>query len=520
MTTDVLFIAPGNAKGIYQDLSNNYAAIESPTWALLLAESCRSVGYSVNIMDVNAEKLTHQQAFDRIIDVSPRFIVFVVYGQNVNAGTTGMSGATALSNFIKSKDGNYPIVYIGSHVQALPIDTLNNEDSIDIVCTNEGVYALRNLLKIEEINPVSLSKIKGIGYRNFDGVKLTDPEKVVPQERMDIDLPGYAWDLLPYKEKPFDLYRSPMWHGEYNNEKRTPYAAIQTALGCQFKCDFCMINMINRDDNDPIGVASKYSKMRYWSTDFIIKEFDKLIEFGVKTIRIVDEMFLLNPKYYIPLCRELSDRNKDDSLRMWAYSRVDTIKREGILDLVRSAGIKWLAIGIESGNRKIRLEISKGKFEDVNIEDVINKIHESDIEVMANYIFGLPGDTMETMEETLRLSIKLCTIGWNAYPAMALPGSQLYKDALDGHYELPSSYGGYSFHSYKTVPLSTDTLSAAEVLEFRDESYNRYHNSKCFLERVERKYGKTAIENIKKMTKIKLKRKLVEDFYFDKEKER
>jgi len=205
---DVVFITPGNAKGIYQDLSNDYAAIEPPTWSLLLAESCRSVGYAVDIIDVNAERLTHQQTFDRIIGLSPRFVVFVVYGQNVNAGTTGMSGATALSNFIKSKNSDYPIVYIGSHVQALPIDALNNENSIDVVCTNEGVYALRNLLKIKKLNPIALSKVKGIGYRDFDKIQLTDPEKVVPQDRMDIDLPGYAWDLLPYKEKPFDLYRS------------------------------------------------------------------------------------------------------------------------------------------------------------------------------------------------------------------------------------------------------------------------------------------------------------------------
>ena len=135
---------------------------------------------------------------------------------------------------------------------------------------------------------------------------------------MDIDLPGYAWDLLPFKNKPLDLYRSPMWHAEYIKDQRSPYAAIQTSLGCQFKCSFCMINLINRNNSDEVGVASNYSGMRYWSPEFIIKEFDKLINFGVKTIRIVDEMFLLNPKYYIPLCEMLADRNKDDSLRMWA----------------------------------------------------------------------------------------------------------------------------------------------------------------------------------------------------------
>ena len=71
-----------------------------------------------------------------------------------------------------------------------------------------------------------------------------------------------------------------------------------------------MINIINKNDHENIGVASNYSGMRFWSTDFIIKEFDKLISMGVKTIKITDEMFLLNPKYYIPLCEKLGERNK------------------------------------------------------------------------------------------------------------------------------------------------------------------------------------------------------------------
>jgi len=508
---DALFVVPGNAKGVYQALSDDYSAIETPTWALLLAESCRSIGYNVKILDITAEKLSHKNAVDRIIEINPKFIVFVVYGQNVNAGTTNMSGAVALSSFIKSNKINSPIIYIGSHVQALPIDALEKESSIDIICTNEGVYSLRSLLNLEKINPVALSKVKGIGYRDFDKVILTPAEKVVPQERLDIDLPGYAWDLLPYEEKPFDLYRSPMWHAEYNFNQRSPYAAIQTSLGCQFKCEFCMINIINRDDNDPIGVAGNYNSMRYWSTGFIIKEFDKLIKMGVKTIRIVDEMFLLNPKYYIPLCEQLSERNKDDSLRMWAYSRIDTIRRPGILNLVRQAGIKWLALGIESGDKAIRLEVSKGKFDDVNISQVIENVHDADIEVMANYIFGLPSDTKETMKKTFDLSKDLCTAGWNTYAAMALPGSQLYKTAIEKQYTLPEDYAGYSFHAYNTQPLPTEFLTPEEVLEYRDQCFTDYHLYEPFLRKIENKFGIDAVENIKIMTRVKLKRKILGD---------
>ena len=507
---DCLFLVTKSSKKTYQKLSQTYSAIEPPTWALLLAESTRSVGFKVNILDANAENLSEEEILKRIKDVSPKLICLVVYGQNVNAGTTNMSGAIHTSEYLK-KFITTPISIIGSHVQALPLETLKAEKSIDFVFTNEGVYSLRNLLKLNDFSPMSLSRIKGIAFRNENQLIINEPEKVVPNEKMDIDLPGYAWDLLPYKTKPLDLYRAPMWHAEYDFEKRTPYASLQTSLGCQFGCNFCMINILNRDDNDEIGVASNYSKMRFWTTNFIIKEFDKLIKMGVKTIRIVDEMFLLNPKYYIPLCEQLAERNKDDSLRIWSYSRIDTVKRPEILKLVRSAGIKWLALGIESGEKSVRLEVDKGKFEDVDVRKVIQKVHEADINVMANYIFGLPGDTKETVKKTFDLSLELCTAGWNTYGAMALPGSFLYKKALDEGKQLPDTYEGFSFHSYETLPLSTEKLSAKEIITLRDEAFNQYHNHKPFLNLIEKKFGKEAANNIVDMTKIKLKRKIKGD---------
>ena len=507
---DCLFLVTKSSKKTYQKLSQTYSAIEPPTWALLLAESTRSVGFKVNILDANAENLSEEEILKRIRDVSPKLICLVVYGQNVNAGTTNMSGAIHTSEYLK-KFITTPISIIGSHVQALPLETLKTEKSIDFVFTNEGVYSLRNLLKLNDFSPMSLSRIKGIAFRNENQLIINEPEKVVPNEKMDIDLPGYAWDLLPYKTKPLDLYRAPMWHAEYDFEKRTPYASLQTSLGCQFGCNFCMINILNRDDNDEIGVASNYSKMRFWTTNFIIKEFDKLIKMGVKTIRIVDEMFLLNPKYYVPLCEQLAERNKDDSLRIWSYSRIDTVKRPEILKLVRSAGIKWLALGIESGEKSVRLEVDKGKFEDVDVRKVIQKVHEADINVMANYIFGLPGDTKETVKKTFDLSLELCTAGWNTYGAMALPGSFLYKKALDEGKQLPDTYEGFSFHSYETLPLSTEKLSAKEIITLRDEAFNQYHNHKPFLNLIEKKFGKEAANNIVDMTKIKLKRKIKGD---------
>ncbi len=507
---DVVFLNPSNLEGIYQSLANDYAAIEPPTWALLLAQSVRSQGFKAIILDAPAEQLTDEEILTRIVELNPRLVCFVVYGQNVNAGTASMSGATRTSNYLKQYSPSLKIAYVGSYVQALPKKALQDEQSIDFAFTNEGVYSLWNVLKLKEINESSLQNIRGIVWRSSSEIMINPPEQVVPNERMDLDLPGYAWDLLPFKETPFDLYRAPMWHAEYDQSKRTPYAALQTSLGCMFSCSFCMINTINRDDTEEIGVSGEYSKMRFWSPDFIIQEFDKLVSLGVRTIRIVDEMFLLNRKYFVPLCEILGSRDYAPELRMWAYSRVDTIKNPQYLNLVRSAGIKWLALGIESAERTVRLEISKGQFEDVDIKKVVDYVHEAGIEVMANYIAGLPGETEELMQSTLDLSIELCTSGWNMYPAMALPGSQLYKDAVSEKLPLPESYAANSFHAFETLPLGTEHLSPAQVLKFRDRAFQTYHSNEKFLSRIESRFGLEARRAVVEMNKVVLRREVVE----------
>ena len=146
---DVVFITPQNSSGIYQGLSKKYSAIETPTWALLLAESCRSKGYKVSILDCLAENLNDEEAYQRIKEINPRTISFVVYGQNVNAGTTNMSGATRLSNYLKKNNIKQLISFFGSHVQALPKETLLKEKSIDFVFL--GAWNFKNeILKKEK----------------------------------------------------------------------------------------------------------------------------------------------------------------------------------------------------------------------------------------------------------------------------------------------------------------------------------------------------------------------------------
>jgi radical SAM superfamily enzyme YgiQ (UPF0313 family) len=507
---DVLFVNADSSVQVYQGLAKTYSAIEPPTWALLLAQSCRAKGFGVAILDCDAEKLSLSDAVGRIENANPRLVVFVVYGQNPNSGTTGMIGATALAQELRCRYPEFPICFVGSHTSALPFEVLQLP-YVDFVLLNEGVYALHNLLRTDLRNGVGA--VKGIGYKAGDvsGRRhpvLNEPQAVVPQDRMDIDMPGYAWDLLPYRSRPLDLYRAHFWHAEFDHAKRTPFAAIYTSLGCTFACDFCMINIVNRMENGS-GIDASHSRgMRFWSAKLIANELETLAKMGVETIRISDEMFFLNRKYYEPLLRDLVER--DLRLRMWAYARVDTVRHEYI-DLFRRAGINWLALGIEAGNQTVRQEVSKGSFREVNILAVCDKVRAEGMNIISNYIFGFPDDTLETMRETLDLALELNTEMANMYPCQALPGSPMYHLAKRQGWKLPETYSGYAFLSYDSQPLPTKHVTAAEVLRFRDTAWHTYFSNPAYLTLVETKFGAQERANVEAMAKVRLRRKLLGD---------
>ena len=506
MTLDCLLINPDSSLKAYQGLSSKYSAIEPPTWALLLAESCRSKNFNVGILDCCAEALDLDESVRRIHSLSPRVALFVVYGQNPNAGTTSMIGATELAFKLKFCHPDIHVCFVGSHISALPREVISLP-FVDTILLNEGVYALHNLLASDLRS--DLPCIKGIGWKDELGAcVLNDPEQIVPQDRMDLDLPGYAWDLLPYHERPLDLYRSHVWHGNFNEQLRTPYAAIYTSLGCIYGCEFCMINILNRVDNSDYVSSGDSRIMRFWSVEWVLSQFQQLHDMGVTTIRISDEMFLLNHRYYVPICEGIIKRKLN--LHMWAYSRVDTV-RDSLLELVSSAGIKWLALGIEAGSQVVRREISKGSFKDTNVRDIVNLIRSFDISVIANFIVGFPDDNYESMTSTLNLALELNTEMINVYPCQALPGSPLYVRARNEGWDLPSTYEQYAFLAYETKPLPTKYLTNKQVLAFRDYFWKTYFSNPAYLELVEDKFGRPQRDNVVEMASFDLKRAIVSD---------
>jgi radical SAM superfamily enzyme YgiQ (UPF0313 family) len=448
----------------------------------------RNKGYSVKMLDAEAEGLPPQETAERIKKHGALLTVFVVYGQQPSASTQCMpAGRAACKAYNELCPGAFSMV-MGTHSSAIPQLTLENEPYM-FVCQGEGPHTVLELVKTLKAGDHKFDKVPGLWYKENGETKHTIPAAKIKD--LDADLPEQAWDLLDMSK-----YRCHNWHAFDHIDQRQPYASIQTSLGCPYKCSFCCINA-------PFGGSG----IRYWSPENIIAQIDKLVTtYGAKNIKIPDEMFVLNESHVMGICDHIIQRGY--KLNIWAYARVDTVK-DKFLAKLKQAGFNWLCLGIESGSKHVRDGVQKGRFGDIDIDAVVKKIQDSGIYIIANYIFGLPDDNYNSMMDTLTMAKRLNTEWANFYSAMAYPGSQLYPMAIKNKWPLPEDWIGYSQHSLETFPLPTETLKGTEVLAFRDLAHIDYFTNPAFMSMIRQKFGQRVVDDVNAMLKHDIKRKYV-----------
>ncbi|MCH7959145.1 MAG: cobalamin-dependent protein [Candidatus Hydrogenedentes bacterium] len=512
---DIVLVNPGGRRSIYQALSNELAAIEPPLWAGLMARFVQIKGCSAEIVDADAEDLSPEQVAERVASRRPTLVAVVAYGHQPSASTQVMPAASAICSAIRTEIPDARILLVGGHVSALPEVTLA-EEAVDFVCTGEGPYTLTDLIRALKSGEGTFdpgegtfdpgegsldtgedifAAVRGLCYLRNGVTHRTQPAPLVVD--LDAEMPEPAWELLP-----MDRYRAHNWHC-FDGLQRQPYAAIYTTLGCPFKCSFCCIQAPFKEGERESGYKPGKNSYRRWNVDAVLAQIDTLVnKYGVRNIKIADEMFVLDRRHVLGICNGIIERGYD--LNIWAYARVDTVRAD-MIDTLKRAGIHWLALGIEAANPRVLDDVDKAYTRE-QIVETVSAVREGGIYVIANYIFGLPEDDHDTMQQTLDLALELNCEFANFYCAMAYPGSPLYRDALAEGWALPEDWGGYSQHGIQTKPLPTRYLTAGEVLRFRDRAFDTYFSNPAYLHMIEQTFGIETVRHINEMASHTLER--------------
>jgi len=501
---DLVLINPSSRKRVYQSLGKELAAIEPPVWAGLMATYVRTKGYSVAIIDAEAEEISNDQAAALAVEMKPRLVAIPVYGHQPSASTQIMPAAREAALAVRQLAPETKVLMLGGHVAALPARTMQ-EEAVDFVSTGEGLLTLVDLIEALKTEHPVWSNLHDLWYRDESGIASSSKHAPLVMA-LEQEMRGVAWDLLPMKK-----YRAHNWHCMGNVDAggelaRQPYAAVYTTLGCPFKCSFCCIQAPFKSGEAQLGIKASNNSYRFWSPKRVVDDLEFLVtQHGVRNVKFADEMFVLNARHVEGICDEIIRRKLD--LNIWAYARVDTVK-DGMLPKLKAAGFNWLAFGIEAANANVRDMVQKG-FDQEDIFNTLRKTWDAGIHVIGNYIFGLPEDSPATVQETLVLATELNCEFANFYCAMAYPGSQLYQMALQQKWQLPETWSGFSQHAVDTLPLPTNHMPAGEVIRFRDEAFTSYYTNPKYLEMIGRQFGGETVRHIQQMTKHKLDRDFV-----------
>ena len=486
---DLILIRPNDKKAIYGGLPDSSTASDPPYWLALMGGWLQDKGISVKLIDAEYENQNPENTVAFIEELNPLLVGIMPLGSNLNTATWKMNGASILINLLKLSVVNLPIFIWGYHVSALPERTMT-EEKIDYVISGEGFDTIYRLIfAIKKNTPID--EIQGLWYRKGKEIR----GSINPQIIQNLDeLPFDGWELLPKY-----AYKGHLHFSFEDLSKRNQYGAVMTSLGCPFNCSFCALKFFSGE-----------KKVRYKSPASVVNEIEYLVNrFGVFFLRIIDECFTLNKERTIAVCDEII--KKQFNVSIWAYARADTLDKD-LIEKLYKANIKWLGIGIESGNRHIRSNVSKGQYDVNKIKETLKMCNDAGISVCDNYMFGLPGDTIETMRDTLSLARELNCGYPNMYCTMAYPGSELYTIALKNGFDLPDSWLGYAQLSYETHPLPTENLSSKDILAFRDYAFEAFFkDNDAYFEMIRKKFGQPAVNAINDMLKGKIKRRLLGD---------
>ena len=291
--------------------------------------------------------------------------------------------------------------------------------------------------------------------------------------------PDIAYDLLP-----MNLYKAHNWHC-LGDIPRSPYAVTYTSLNCPYNCYFCNIHSLYGD-----------RKVRYRPMDAVIKEIVNIyLLYRVCNWKIWDELFTLDKDRVLEFCDRLI--NLKMKLNIWAYARVGTIDAD-MLALMKLAGINWLCFGFEAVNDMVRKQSGK-LYSFASMEQDVYLCQTFGIHILANFIFGLPEDSEETMQETLDWAKAMNFEFVNFYCAMPYPGSQLYKDTHPAL--LPDKWEDFDQYSPNFKAMPTKYIDGETVLKFRDKAFLEYFDRPEYYTMLQRKFGNVAVGQIKEMLK-------------------
>jgi hopanoid biosynthesis associated radical SAM protein HpnJ len=400
-----------------------------PTW---LAQPAALVEGS-KLIDAPPHRLT----FDDIAPEAKRRDLVVLH-----TSTPSFASDVKTVEALKALNGNLKIGMIGAKVAVEPEESLRASTAIDFVARNEFDFTIKEVAEGRDF-----ADIKGLSWRNASGSVVHNEDRAVVENMDDLPFvtPVYKRDLVI--ENYFGGYL------------KHPYISFYTGRGCKSRCTFCLWPQTIGGHRYRTRSVGHVIDELIWSK----KEFPQVKEYFFDDDTLTDNL----PRVEA-LAREIGKLGI-----VWSCNAKGNVPRK-TLEVLKDNGLRLLVVGYESGNQKILHNIKKGMLVDV-ARRFTRDCHDLGILIHGTFILGLPGETKETIEETIRFAREMDPQTIQVSLAAPYPGTFLYKQALERNWLVDENSQLLTERGTQVASLNYPHLSHTEIFQSVDDFYRRFY---------------------------------------------
>lgn len=402
----------------------------APLGLLSIAAFLEKRGHDVHLIDCLGPGATTgtESVVRQIIGHAPDLVGF-------STTTSGFLNAYDMASCLKKRHPKLPVVFGGVHVSALRATLMDQFEHIDYLCVGEGELTMADLADGKH-----LGDIPGLVWRR-NGSPVANPPREYIRDLDSLPFPAYK------KLKGFPGgYNLPLF-----SYIHTPGATMVTSRGCPYQCSYCDRSVFQH-------------KYRYNSAEYVYEHMAYLrAEFGVRHLNIYDDLFTLNRKRIVRLCRLLT--TKPLGIQFNCAVRVGHVDDE-LLALLKSAGALMVSLGIETGDTDLMAAHKPGLRLEA-VRDTVKRIQAAGLRAKGLFMMGLPGETAASIQKTSDFAVSLGLDDMNMSKFTPFHGAPVWQTVLtEGCFE--EEWRKMNCLNFVYVPKDIDSR------ETLDQLYNRH----------------------------------------------
>lgn len=434
---------PGPGYGARSDVrwphkrSDKY--IEYPIYLSYTVAVVEEAGFEVSFIDAIMDELSIEDFAQRVHDLSPRLAL-------IETSTPSIEYDLETAAAVKRLSPETFVALVGSHVTYFDQEMVAENPAVDAIVRGEFEYTSADLARALN-NGGGLDQVQGLTYRDEGGDVRRNPDRPLFE----------PLDQMPFPARHIvkgDGYRAGIYSGGY------PTAMI-SSRGCPYRCTFCLWPDVLYGH-----------KFRARSAENVVDEIEEAVrKYGHDEIYFDDDTFTIDRQRVMDICRLIQERGLEKEVEWIAQCRVDTVDRE-MLEAMKAANCGYILFGVESGSPQMLKKMKKGITVE-KVRETFKLTAELGIKTQAFFLFGMPGETQETIHETIEFAKELNASSTQFAVAIPHPGTALYEECKTNGWLTSEDWADYTAESslIETPWLTAEEVEAARVRAYRDYYY-------------------------------------------------